>query len=414
MAEHYKQWNSCACAITIPQKYVQSSKSSDLKDLSAEIASLLDPATIKTVQATSKRRFVLEFSSAAAASTIMRQGIDFRAVQLTPTVAFHKLTSVFVKRAPFGVPDDEFVKALSTYGRVVSVKPLSLKKYPKIFSGTRMVRMAVSKPIPCFLRVMDFSTLVRYHGQPLQCFRCRRIGYSYKECPDKDIQSARRSGGKKTLSSPQSISGPHSSKFPLQPSPLVVTGCQVPGTASVTSSVSLPVPDPSGIAVITPSSPSSIMDVVPPSSSVPPPVVTSLPAAPDQAEPSVLGESSVPVRTILRPKRSLRRFQDSSVQTVDKTVASVATGTDRQPPIVSVRVWEMDRSPKRHVQACMQDLLTLLIAAYGEEPKNGFCTVFWQIVDNPKEPMELPAPIYDLGYPSLQGHSFQVVSNYRP
>jgi hypothetical protein len=74
----------------------------------------------------------------------------------------------------------------------------------------------------------------------------------------------------------------------------------------------------------------------------------------------------------------------------------------------------MDRSPKRHVQACMQDLLTSLIAAYGEEPKNGFCTVFWQIVDNPKEPMELPAPIYDLGYPSLQGHSFQVVSNYRP
>ena len=333
MAEHYKQWNSCACAITIPQKYVQSSKSSDLKDLSAEIASLLDPATIKTVQATSKRRFVLEFSSAAAASTIMRQGIDFRAVHRTPTVAFHKLTSFFVKRAPFGVPDDEFVKALSTYGRVVSVKPLSLKKYPKIFSGTRMVRMAVSKPIHCFLRVMDFSTLVRYRGQPLQCFRCRRIGHSYKECPDKDIQSARRSGGKKPLSSPQSISGPHSSKFPLQPSPLVVTGCQVPGTASVTSSVSSPVPDPSGIAVITPSasSPSSIMDVVPPSSSVPPPVVTSLPAAPDQAEPSVLGESSVPVRKILRPKRSLRRFQDSSVQTVDKTVASVATGTDCQP-----------------------------------------------------------------------------------
>jgi hypothetical protein len=47
-------------------------------------------------------------------------------------------------------------------------------------------------------------------------------------------------------------------------------------------------------------------------------------------------------------------------------------------------------------------------------PKNGFCTVFWQIVDKPKEPMELPAPVYDLGYPALLGHSFQVVSKYRP
>ena len=109
MAEQFKQWNSRACAITIPKAFVPSSNSSVVEELSAEIAGLLDQATLRTVQVTSNRRFVLEFSNPSTAAEVMRNGIGFRGVHLTPTVAFYKLTSLFVKRAPFGVPDDEFV-----------------------------------------------------------------------------------------------------------------------------------------------------------------------------------------------------------------------------------------------------------------------------------------------------------------
>jgi hypothetical protein len=282
MAEQFKQWNSRACAITIPKAFVPSSKSSVLEELSAEISGLLDQATLRTVQASSNRRFVLEFSNPSTAAEVMRNGIGFRGIHLTPTVAFCKLTSVFVKRAPFGVPDDEFVKALSPYGRFVSVKPLTLKKFPKIFSGTRLVRMVVEKSVPCLLRIMDFPVLVRHRGQPFQCYRCRRIGHSYKDCPDKAIPSARRQVTNQPPSSP--ISGPHASKFPLQPTPLVVTGCQPAGT-SPQSVIQSGTVIPSTVQ-------STPMEVVPPSSLVPSSSVDSLLVPPDVGVQSAVGDSS--------------------------------------------------------------------------------------------------------------------------
>ncbi len=190
MAESFfKSWNKTSCTLSILQKVAQSCST---EELAAKITSALDPNTVRTVQATSKRQFLLEFSSLPAASSMMSAGIDIEGVHLTPMVAFDKLTSVFVSRIPPRVPDDQFIKAFSPFGRVVSVKPLPLRLQPGVFSGTRLIRMAVSKPMPSFLQVMGFPGLVRYHGQPFQCFRYRELGHCYRECPSKQIPSARR------------------------------------------------------------------------------------------------------------------------------------------------------------------------------------------------------------------------------
>ncbi len=167
-------------------------QSCSTEELAAKITPALDPSTVQTVQATAKRRFLLEFSSVPAASAVMTAGIDIEGIHLTPMVAFDKLTSVFVSRIPPRVTHDQFVKAFSPFGRVVSVKPLPLRLQPNVFSGTRLLRMAVSKPIPSFFQVMGFPGLVRYRGQPFQCFRCRELGHCYRECPSKPIPSARR------------------------------------------------------------------------------------------------------------------------------------------------------------------------------------------------------------------------------
>ncbi len=190
MAESFfESWNKTSCALSIPQRMAQSCST---EELAAKVTAALDPTTVRTVQATAKCRFLLEFSSVSAASSVMTAGIDIEGVHLTPMVAFDKLTSVFVSHIPPRVTDDQFVKAFSPFGQVVSVKPLLLRLQPSVFSGTRLIRMAVSKPIPSFFQVMGFPGLVRYRGQPFQCFRCQELGHCYRECPSKPISSASR------------------------------------------------------------------------------------------------------------------------------------------------------------------------------------------------------------------------------
>ena len=225
MAESFfKSWNKTSCALSIPQRMAQSCST---EELAAKITAALDSSTVRTVQATAKRRFLLEFSSFSAASSVMTVGIDIEGVHLTPMVAFDKLTSVFVSRIPPRVTDDQFVKVFSPFGRVVSVKPLPLRLQPHVFSGTRLIRMAVSKPIPSFFQVMGFPGLVRYRGQPFQCFRCRALGHCYRECPSKPISSASR---KCKARSPSS-----SSSCPLSPPPLVIVECRPDGVAAIPS-----------------------------------------------------------------------------------------------------------------------------------------------------------------------------------
>ena len=222
MAESFfKSWNKASCALSIPQGMAQSCST---EELAAKISAALDPTTVQTVQATAKCRFLLEFSSVSAASSVMTAGIDIEGVHLTPMVAFDKLTLVFLSRVPPRILDNQFVKAFSPFMRVVSVKPLPLRLQPRVFSGTRLIRMAVSKPIPSFFQVMGFPGLVRYRGQPFQCFWCRELGHCYWECPSKPISSASRKRKARSSCS--------SSSCPLSPPPLVIVECRPDGVAA--------------------------------------------------------------------------------------------------------------------------------------------------------------------------------------
>ena len=131
MAESFfRSWNKTSCALSIPQRMAQSCST---EELAAKITTALDLNTFRTVQATAKRRFLLKFSSFSAASSVMTAGIEIEGVHLTPMVAFDRLTSVFVSRIPPRVLDDQFVKAFSPFGRVVSVKSLLLRLQPSVF-----------------------------------------------------------------------------------------------------------------------------------------------------------------------------------------------------------------------------------------------------------------------------------------
>ncbi len=334
MAESFfNSWNKTSCALSIPQRMAQSCST---EELAAKITAALDPTTVRTVQATAKRRFLLELSSFSAASSVMTAGIDIEGVHLTPMVAFDKLSSVFVSRIPPRVTDDQFVKAFSPFGRVVSVKPLPLRLQPNAFSGTRLLRMAVSKPIPSFFQVMGFPGLVRYHGQPFQCFQCRELGHCYRKCPSKPIPSARQ-----RRKAPSSSFSP--SSCPGSPPPLVIVECRPDGVASSQSPSGGPVVcDPPAIAA-------EAMDADGPT------IVS--PAVPSSSAPvvEVIADGDVPGPTGDRPSTPV--FKDVGCQTDVGLCPSVATQASivHPPGWVAVAESQTPSSPVCHdVGTCFQ------------------------------------------------------------
>ena len=385
MAESFfKSWNKTSCALSIPQRMAQSCST---EELAAKITAALDPTTVRTVQATAKRRFLLEFSSVPAASAVMTAGIDIEGIHLTPMVAFDKLTSVFVSRIPPRVTDDQFVKAFSPFGRVVSVKPLPLRLQPNVFSGTRLLRMAVSKPIPSFFQVMGFPGLVRYRGQPFQCFRCRELGHCYRECPSKPIPSARR-----RRKAPSSSSSFLPSSCPGSPPPLVIVECRPDGVAPSQSPSGEPVVcDPPAIVAeaMDADGPAIVSTAVPSSST---PVV------------EVIADGDVPGPSGDCP--SSPAFKDVGCQTDGGLCSSVATQASivHQPGWVAVAESQTPSSPVCHVRTCLQrelaccvrysidrvevgkvmvtlcreDLLNALLTARASSTRSSCCVVGWQ------------------------------------
>ncbi len=63
------------------------------------------------------------------------------------------------------------------------MKHLTIKGFPSVQSGTRMVSMVIEKAIPAEIRAMGFQLSFRYRGQPPTCFACQEVGHTARDCP---------------------------------------------------------------------------------------------------------------------------------------------------------------------------------------------------------------------------------------
>ncbi len=105
------------------------------------------------------------FSSPSVRCAYDINGLNFRGLTITPFPAYEEVKAVFVDRSPLQMPDQFLYDALAPYGRVISVKHLTIRGFPTVKSGTRMVLMIVSKAIPAEIRVAGFPLSFRYRGQ---------------------------------------------------------------------------------------------------------------------------------------------------------------------------------------------------------------------------------------------------------
>ncbi len=93
------------------------------------------------------------------------------------------LNAVFVDCAPSQIPDKYLYDCLAPYGRIILVKHLTIKGFPSVQSGTRMMSMVITKAIPAEVRVMGFQLSFRYCRQAPTCFACQEVGHTARDFP---------------------------------------------------------------------------------------------------------------------------------------------------------------------------------------------------------------------------------------
>ncbi|XP_042142036.1 uncharacterized protein LOC121833043 [Ixodes scapularis] len=141
------------------------------------------PGGLKYLQHHGGVRFMAAVSSMAVADRLVAQGhlmLGDVAVPLEPVGA--RLLHVSVYRLPPYVTEEAVVQALSMYGKVKGISYVTFRDRPDIMTGTRVVKVEMTKPIPNFISIQGHRVMVDYRGMRRVCSKCGQEGHIGPAC----------------------------------------------------------------------------------------------------------------------------------------------------------------------------------------------------------------------------------------
>ncbi|PFX12148.1 Transposon TX1 uncharacterized 149 kDa protein [Stylophora pistillata] len=124
--------------------------------------------------------------------SVVLGGVECEIVQPPPPPPM--VSTVVVSWFPFEGSNAAVTNALSGYGEVKDVRLQVWPGRPSLSTGSRLVRMVISKEIPRFISVAGIKCKIWFRGQPLRCDLCHKISHKALSCPLKG-KSALRSAG---------------------------------------------------------------------------------------------------------------------------------------------------------------------------------------------------------------------------
>ena len=169
----------CTLAVQFPSDVFRAGSAQVLP----ELVKSLDLPNVRAIQFVPNGVVRVTFKEPTQCDAALANGISFRGSPLCLTTVDSRTRLVYVRDLPVEVPDDGLQAFLRPFGVVHSVLRQTYPGMPDVFTGTRVVKVTLSKDLPSSARVSGFDVRFWYRSQPRACPVCRAFGHRVKDCP---------------------------------------------------------------------------------------------------------------------------------------------------------------------------------------------------------------------------------------
>jgi len=167
-------------AVHFPSEIYRSPGSSQVLP---EFVKSLDLPNVRAIQFMPNGVVRVTYKEPAQCDAALTSGISFRGAPLRITPVDSRTRLVYVRDLPVEVPDDGLKVFLRAFGVVHSCLMQTYPGLPQVSTGTRVVKVTLTKDLPSSARVSGFDVRFWYQGQPQTCPVCRSYGHRVKDCP---------------------------------------------------------------------------------------------------------------------------------------------------------------------------------------------------------------------------------------
>ena len=148
-----------------------------------ELVKSLDLPNVRGIQFMQNGVVRVTYKEPAQCDAALTGGVRFRGAALRASPVDSRTRLVYVRDLPVEVPVDGLKVYLRAFGVIHSVSMQTYPGMPQVFTGTRVVKVTLTKDLPSSARVSGFDVRFWYQGQPQACPVCRSYGHRVKDCP---------------------------------------------------------------------------------------------------------------------------------------------------------------------------------------------------------------------------------------
>ena len=167
-------------AVQFPSEIYRSTGSSQVLP---ELVKSLDMPNVRAVQFMRNGVVRVTYEEPAQCDAALASGISFRGASLRVAPVDSRTRLVYVRDLPVEVPDEGLIVYLRAFGVVHSCVMQTYPRLPQVATGTRVVKVTLTKDLPSSARISGFDVRFWYQGQPQACPVCRSYGHRVKDCP---------------------------------------------------------------------------------------------------------------------------------------------------------------------------------------------------------------------------------------